>query len=662
MRLTLRTLLAWLDDTLSPGEVREIGRQVSDSQFAKELVERIHKVTRQRRLTVPPRTGPEAIDANVVASYLDNELDPELVAELEKKCLMSDVHLAEVASVHQILSLIGQKAKVPVEARRRMYQLVKGREAVKPAAPRASRMTEPKPVAEPLQPWTTPPAPTRPWLERYGPAAMVVGLILILCVSAWRTLRPPDSSARNLPASVTQSGADGAAAGLAAVEARPAPAAAPAPAPAAETASAEAPKAELSTAKTEVTKAEPTTVAEASPTGDAEKAKAAKPAADIPAGAVGLSKKPTGVLLRYLTADRKWERLNDAAGLRDEDRLLNLAPFRSTVELGAADVDLVGETEIWARATPGTRASRLSLAQGKIVLHGTSPSLPFEVYCDGKAVTITPPPGGLVGVERLNRRGWGEPKSEPAVLRIYAADGPVKVSAAGHDETLNGAGAVTVEPTGAFVDKVERAAPEWVADAAPSPFNQKIGEQFRESLTPGREILSGLVEASESDQKDVSRLAISGLRAAGDVSFVVPLLNQQGSPIAVARRRAAIVVLRDFLAQDPASAKVLHEQLQREMGDEQGATAEKLLVGYTAKEAKEPATYSRLVQIMGTNDPDYSVGLRELALDNIMRMTGRDDLEYDPENARPESKGLRAWATLARDNELHAADEKPLKK
>src|SRR3954469_6126504 len=117
MRLTLRTLLAWLDDTLSPGEVREIGKQVGESPFAKELVEKIHRVTRQRRLTIPPRTGPEAVDANLVACYLDNELPPDEVTEFEKRCLASDVHLAEVASVHQVLSLIGQKAKVPVEAR-----------------------------------------------------------------------------------------------------------------------------------------------------------------------------------------------------------------------------------------------------------------------------------------------------------------------------------------------------------------------------------------------------------------------------------------------------------------------------------------------------------------------------------------------------------------
>ena len=62
MRLTLRTLIAWLDDTLTPGEVRAIGQQVAESPFAKELVERVHRVTRQRRLsvpsTIPGRTRP----------------------------------------------------------------------------------------------------------------------------------------------------------------------------------------------------------------------------------------------------------------------------------------------------------------------------------------------------------------------------------------------------------------------------------------------------------------------------------------------------------------------------------------------------------------------------------------------------------------------------
>ena len=54
MRLTLRTLLSWLDDTLPAPEVRAIGQQVNESPYARELVDRIRKVTRQRRLSVPP--------------------------------------------------------------------------------------------------------------------------------------------------------------------------------------------------------------------------------------------------------------------------------------------------------------------------------------------------------------------------------------------------------------------------------------------------------------------------------------------------------------------------------------------------------------------------------------------------------------------------------
>ena len=130
MRLTLRTLLAWMDDTLEPDQVREIGKQVAESPFAQELSDRIDRVTRQRRLTVPSSSGPDATDPNIVAGYLDNDLDPDAVAEFEKRCLTSDVNLAEAASVHQILSLLGQKVKVPDEARTRMYQLVKGREAI----------------------------------------------------------------------------------------------------------------------------------------------------------------------------------------------------------------------------------------------------------------------------------------------------------------------------------------------------------------------------------------------------------------------------------------------------------------------------------------------------------------------------------------------------
>src|SRR5438094_6491028 len=131
MRLTLRTLLAYLDDTLEPGEIKTIGQKVAESDAAQELVARIKQVTRRRRLTVPPDGGPgERFDANRVAAYLDNDLSTEEVAELEKLCLESDVHLAEAAATHQILTLVlGEPALVPPTAKRRMYGLIQGRPA-----------------------------------------------------------------------------------------------------------------------------------------------------------------------------------------------------------------------------------------------------------------------------------------------------------------------------------------------------------------------------------------------------------------------------------------------------------------------------------------------------------------------------------------------------
>src|SRR5262245_11320865 len=57
IRLTLRTLLAYIDDTLEPDQARELGRKVAESHDARILIERIKKVTRRRGLHVPIPDG-----------------------------------------------------------------------------------------------------------------------------------------------------------------------------------------------------------------------------------------------------------------------------------------------------------------------------------------------------------------------------------------------------------------------------------------------------------------------------------------------------------------------------------------------------------------------------------------------------------------------------
>ncbi len=127
MRLTLRTLLAYIDDTLEPQQAREIGQKVAESPPARELIERIRQVVRRRRLSAPEvASGDANFDANTVAQYLDSSLPDEEISILEEKCLADDQRLAEVASCHQILTLVlGEAAHVPPTARARMYELVR---------------------------------------------------------------------------------------------------------------------------------------------------------------------------------------------------------------------------------------------------------------------------------------------------------------------------------------------------------------------------------------------------------------------------------------------------------------------------------------------------------------------------------------------------------
>src|SRR3989304_3013679 len=125
MRLTLRTLLAFMDEVLEPSNRDELAKKVEGSEFANDLIHRTKDTMRRLRLSAPQVLGTGiGLDPNTVAGYLDSGLPPDSVADFERVCLESDVHLAEVASCHHVLTMVlGEPAEVDPASRQRMYAL-----------------------------------------------------------------------------------------------------------------------------------------------------------------------------------------------------------------------------------------------------------------------------------------------------------------------------------------------------------------------------------------------------------------------------------------------------------------------------------------------------------------------------------------------------------
>ena len=109
MRLTLRTLLAWLDGVLPDDEQQQLGAKVSSSTVATHMVERIRTAVGRTAIGAPRPDGKGLTeDPNSVAEYLDNTLSSEQLEAFERICIESEVHLAEVAACHGLLAEVAR--------------------------------------------------------------------------------------------------------------------------------------------------------------------------------------------------------------------------------------------------------------------------------------------------------------------------------------------------------------------------------------------------------------------------------------------------------------------------------------------------------------------------------------------------------------------------
>lgn len=196
-QLSLKTILAYLDDALEARVLREVGEEIARSPELQELVSRIHRVTRRRSALGEGEPAEEPVPATVLAQYLEGNLPPEQAAELERQCLESDALLAEVAACHQLLhgGLRLDPSRIPPSAYQRMYGLLEGEGSARQTHPvmvarRADTSRERAILRDEEQALLLglPTIASGPWSRRLVPLAVAVVLLCGLVISLFFAL------------------------------------------------------------------------------------------------------------------------------------------------------------------------------------------------------------------------------------------------------------------------------------------------------------------------------------------------------------------------------------------------------------------------------------------------------------------------------------------
>ena len=652
-QLTLRTLLAYLDDTLEPGLARELGEKVAQSPVAQQLIDRIKVVTRRRGLKAPAAVGPDAevADPNTVAEFLSDTLDRDQLKRVEEICLESDAHLAEVAACHQILTiLLTEPVRVPPRARQRMYALMPPPASVpgrKPGAtlpvgghdPRAAERAEPDDADAALL-LGLGRYGGRSAASRLGLVAAGVGLLGLLAVAVLMALprtpeAPPESSPGGLYA-----------------------AAPPAPPPQKEKEPAAEPtpekKPELETPSEFV----------APPPRPVEKRdelvkKATPPRADRVA--VGRVEGVNALVVTRPDDGPFWLRLDPAGdpAVTSHDQVMALPGYKADVVLDSRVV-----VHLWG-SLPELFPARLF--ESRVRFHAPAPGVegspPFDADLSvlaGRVYLSTTRPGGARVRVRVADEVWDvtlpDPTATVAVEVQTAYDPGSPFARGGGGPPRVGGQAAVVRGTAGLAapDRFKR----WEKVAAPAvvvwdnkggilgdpqplePKNNYFDKFPPVPAATGAAVGRALAElAGRVTTRDGTRLALAevltappeavtpplaqaavyaqaaiadGPDAAEKLRPLVELLGDEGRGVA---RVATATALSGWIARDPGNPAVLEKALTGKVGgDTAPADVVRLLRGYVDPARPDPNDLDRLVGFLS----DRSVALRELALWNLV--------------------------------------------
>ena len=199
MRLSLRTLLAFEDNVFDVEQHRRLEQLLPTDQAAETTLQRMRSVVRNPMLGVPGLVDQqEELDPNYVAEYLDHQMPSNVQEKFENYCLSADKYLAEIASVHHILSnVLGEPARTSRECRLKCYDALPAkRKNIEPENPALSnfeplkhfRPYEPAQEQSPIKPesfwnrWFTKKTVPQAPVEQKSSSSLWTFTIIGLCV------------------------------------------------------------------------------------------------------------------------------------------------------------------------------------------------------------------------------------------------------------------------------------------------------------------------------------------------------------------------------------------------------------------------------------------------------------------------------------------------
>ena len=701
MRLTLRTLLAYLDDQLSPGEAKEIGAKLKDAPAARALADRTKEAVRRRRLGVPgdpaaggdaAAAGAAAADPNEVAAYLDNALPPDRVAAVEQTCLDDDAHLAEVAACHQILTqVLSEPAHVRPATTARLLGLAPAADPEADAGP-AARMAA-APAATAKSPATLGAGGTAADFDAslpdhlkastrrgWGWVPWAVGLALggvwlaslLLDDGLLRPSLSPTDSADRIAA------LDPAAAGLPgepAVAGAPEPAEAPAtavPAPAAGVDPEEAAR-----LARQLPLDPPPPEDRPAPAAGAPNGATARPTDELAAAEEAQTPGGAGVSPEDSPPGRAAPAVTVAAGRGlfafDPDRsgffavepgaavpagepLLTAGPLRASLSVEGVplELELLGGTRVTLAAGPSPAAPLAVLADaGRVRLTGAGGAGdggPVMILVAGGANwAVAPAAGataGLLVTPRLPRGAEARVTGNPVSATLYAAGGPVTVTdlapgATGEAVQIPpGSMAVLVTDGGALAAPAAAETPGGVPAWVADPDPSRADELVAEKF-------AGSLVPGQPLRVSLPPVA-DGQRESLAVPAVETMaLARDAADVARALKRsplpsvvrAAADGLRGMLGRSPDLDAAVRDGITREFSLEAPVQLERLLDRLTDAEARDPAASEQLVSLLESDE----LAVRVLAVDELRRLTGLDKRFNPVESPGNRASAVRRW-------------------